>query len=138
MWVLVDSSVWIDYFDGVVTPQTDYLDRALGWRYLGVGDLIYAEVLGGYLDERERELAEGALNRFRRVTMGGFDMARVAARNSRILRAKGLPAPDNLRCLIATFAIEKGWSLLHSNPEYEPFEQHIQLKTPDLGRAVRR
>ena len=133
MYTLVDSTVWIDYFQGTVTPQTDFLDRALGWRYLGVADLIFAEVLSAYLDERERELAEDALRRMRHITLGGFDLARVAARNARILQAKGLPAPTISECLIATWAIENRWSLLHSSPGYEPFEQHLGLKVPDLG-----
>jgi len=133
VWLLVDSTVWIDYFEGTVTPQTDFLDRALGWSVVAVGDLIQAEVLAGYLDERERELAEDALRRFRRVTLGGFDLARVAARNSRVLLAKGLPAPDTIECLIATFALENHWHLLHASPGYEPFEQHLGLKVPALG-----
>jgi predicted nucleic acid-binding protein len=132
VFVLVDSTVWVDYFNGARTPQTDYLDRALGWRFLGVGDLILAEVLDGYLDERERELAEDALQRFRQVQIGGFDLARKAARNARILRARGLPAPSTLECLIATFAIENDWHLLHSSPGYEPFEKHLGLKVPGL------
>ena len=74
-----------------------------------------------------------ALDRFRRVSVGGFDMGRISARNSRILRAKGLPAPNTIECLIATFAIEKNWTLLHSSPGYEPFVQHLGLKVPDLG-----
>ncbi len=77
--------------------------------------------------------AEDALRHFRRVTIGGFDLARVAARNSRILLAKGLPAPSTLECLIATFALENHWNLLHASPGYEPFEQHLGLKVPSLG-----
>jgi predicted nucleic acid-binding protein len=134
MYLLVDSTVWIDYFHGTVTPQTEYLHRALGWRYIAVADLVFAEVLSGYLDERERELAEDALRRFRQVTFGGFDLARIAARNARILQAKGLPAPSILECLIATGAIEKHWTLLHASPGYEPFEQHLGLKVPDLDQ----
>jgi hypothetical protein len=133
VWLLVDSTVWIDYFEGAVTPQTDFLDRALGWSSVAIGDLIQAEVLAGYLDERQRELAEDALRRFRRVTIGGFDLARVAARNSRILLAKGLPAPATIECLVATFALENHWNLLHASPGYEPFEQHLGLKVPSLG-----
>jgi predicted nucleic acid-binding protein len=136
MWILVDSTVWLDYFEGTFTPQTDFLHRALGWRWLGVGDLIHAEVLSVYLDERERELAENALSRFRRVNMVTFEIARLAARNSRILRAKGRTAPSTLESLIATFAIEKGWTLLHDNPGYAPFEEHLGLKVPDLGRKI--
>jgi predicted nucleic acid-binding protein len=138
MWILVDSTVWIDYFDGAVTPQTDFLVRALGWRFVGVGDLIHTEVLSGYLDERERELAENALGRFRRVNMVTFQLGRIAARNARILRAKSLPAPNTIECLIATFAIEQKWTLLHSSPGYEPFEQHLGLKVPDLGSTPAR
>ena len=133
MYLLVDSTVWIDYFHGTVSAQTEYLHRALGWRYIGVTDLIFAEVLSGYLDERERELAESALRRFRHLTFGGFDLARIAARNARILQAKGLPAPAISECLIATGAIEHRWTLLHASPGYEPFEQHLGLKVPDLG-----
>lgn len=131
MFLLVDSTVWIDYFNGEATPQTDLLHRALGWRFIGVGDLIFAEVLGGYLDERERELAEDALSRFRKLEIGGFDIARKAARNARILRAKGIPAPSDIECLIATFAIEKGWTLLHASAGYEPFVEHLGLKVPE-------
>lgn len=138
MWTLIDSTVWIDYFNGTVTPQTDYLDRALGWRGFLVGDLIFAEVLSGYLDEREREQAEHALKRFRRVNLGGFDIARLAARNNRVLRAKNLPTPSTLESLVAAYVIEKDWTLLHSSPGYEPFEQHFGLKTPDLGGAIKR
>ena len=132
MHLIVDSTVWIDYFHGTVNAQTEYLHRALGWCYIGVADLIYAEVLSGYLDERERELAEDALRRFRQVSFGGFDLARIAARNSRILQAKGLPAPAISECLIATGAIENRWALLHASPGYEPFEQHLGLKCPPL------
>lgn len=137
MWTVVDSTVWIDYFNGALTPQTDYFDRALGWRGFVVGDLIFAEVLSAYLDERERELAENALKRFRRVTVGGFDLGRLAARNARILRAKGHPTPSTVESLIAAFAIEKEWPLLHSSPGYEPFERHLGLRVPDLGATKR-
>ena len=133
MRLLPDSTVWIDYFQGTVTPQTDFLDRALGTSWVSVGDLIHAEVLAGYLDEREKELVEAALGKFPRVEIGGFDLARVAARNSRILLAKGHPAPATIECLIATFALEKGFTLLHDSPGYAPFEQHLGLKVPAMG-----
>jgi predicted nucleic acid-binding protein len=76
------------------------------------------------------------LSRFRRVNMVSFEIARLAARNSRILRAKGLPPPNTLESLIATFAIEKGWALLHDNPGYAPFEEHLGLKVVKLGRRT--
>ncbi len=77
--------------------------------------------------------AENALNRLRRVNMVTFDLARLAARNSRILRAKSLPAPSTLETLIATFAIEKGWTLLHDSPGYAPFVEHLGLKVVEVG-----
>lgn len=55
--ILVDSSVWIDYFKGPVNPQTDTLDELLGNESLTTGDLILTEVLQGFADERDFNLA---------------------------------------------------------------------------------
>lgn len=46
--ILVDSSVWIDYFNGKINPQTDWLDSALGREIIILGDLVLAEVLQGF------------------------------------------------------------------------------------------
>jgi len=131
--ILVDTSVWADYFNGVVTPRTDYLDGILGRAPVAVADLILAEVLQGFADEGEMQRAHRALSTLKTFSVGGLEIALATAANRRILRAKGAPAPDGVGSLIATFCIRWNMALLHSDPNYVPFERHLGLKVPDPG-----
>lgn len=126
MQTLVDASVWIDYFTGVPSPATDYLDGLLGTAPLMVADLTIAEVLHGIPDERHRRLAEEALLKFWTVEIGGLRTALKSAVNFQTLRARGIPVRTT-ECLIATFCLENGFALLHSAPHYDPFERHLGL-----------
>lgn len=129
MQILVDSSVWLDYFRGVSSPQTDGLDRLLGQAPLLVADLTFEEVLHGLPDERHRELAADALRKFWIVEIHGFALAKASAANGHALRARGLD-PDPVACRIATYCIENGFALLHDDEEYDPFEEHLGLTRP--------
>lgn len=122
MQTLVDASVWIDYFTGVASPETDALDGMLGTSPIVVSDLTVAEVLHGLPDERHRRLAEEALLKFWLVEIGGLPLARQSSVNFHTLRARGIPVRTT-ECLIATFCIEKGFALLHSSPAFKPFER---------------
>jgi predicted nucleic acid-binding protein len=93
-------------------------------------DLVLAEVLRGFADEREREIAQDALLRFPVYALGGTDLALKAARNGRVLVAKGLPPPDVVLCLLGTFCAEHHFVLLHDDPGFEPFEKHLGLIAP--------
>lgn len=135
MKVLVDTSVWIDYFDGAKTPRTDYLHEALGWGPVTVADLIVVEVLQGFRRETDWETARRALLKFPVYNLGGLDLALQSAVNQRILRSKGAPLPDAVDCLVATFCIQENIALLHSDPGFEPFERYLGLKVPDPGTA---
>ena len=126
MWI-VDSSVWIDYFNGVITPQTELLDAALGRREIGLGDIILAEVLQGFRDQRDFERARDALLRFPVFSIGGVDIALKSAANFRLLRRRGITVRKTVDCLIATFVIESGFSLLHSDRDFDAFEVHLGL-----------
>lgn len=136
MEVLVDSSVWIDYFAGRATPRTDYLHEILGWGPVAVADLIVAEVLQGYADDKQLEAAHRALLRFPVHEIGGRDLALQSATHQRILRAKGAPVPAAVDCLIATYCIQQNLALLHSSTGYEPFERYLGLKLPDPGTPL--
>ena len=127
MWI-VDSSVWIDYFNGKVTPQTDLLDAALGQREVGLGDIILAEVLQGFRRQKDFEAARDALLRFPVFTMGGVEVALKSAENFRYLRSQGITVRKTVDCLIATFVIENDYSLLHSDRDFDPFEKHLGLR----------
>ena len=126
MWI-VDSSVWIHYFNGVVTPQSDLLHGTLGQRAIGLGDVILCEVLQGYRHQKDFEAARDALLRFPIHPIGGVQLALKSAENFRFLRRKGITVRKTIDCLIATFVIEKGFSLLHDDRDFVPFEQHLGL-----------
>jgi predicted nucleic acid-binding protein len=124
--VLVDSSVWLDYFAGATTPETDYLDSLLGRSPLVVADLVLTEVLHGLPDEAHRKQAREALGKLWLIEIGGFGLAERAAVNYHTLRARGIPV-RTAECRIATFCVDQGFALLHSSPGYEPFERHLGL-----------
>ena len=127
--VLVDTSVWLDYFEGRATAQTEWLDLALGREWLVTADLIVGEVLGGIVRDPQWNEARRALRRFPVYTLGGVELALRCAEHQRRLRAEGAPVPGLVDSLIATFCIEAGIPLLHSDPAFEPFERHLALQS---------
>lgn len=126
--ILVDSSVWIDYFRGVGTPQTDNLDRFLGTDWLVVGDLILTEVLQGCTTDREFTRLTNLLTLFPVVELGGQDIAIQAARNFRTLRRLGITVRKTIDAVIATRCIQSGYFLLHNDRDFDPFVQHLGLR----------
>ena len=125
--ILVDSSVWIDYFRGVSTAQSDRLDQLLGVEPLAVGDLILTEVLQGFTRQRDFDQALELLSGLTLVEIGGEDIAVQAARNFRALRALGVTARKTIDTLIATRCIEGAYPLLFSDRDFEPFVEHLGL-----------
>jgi predicted nucleic acid-binding protein len=131
--VLVDTSVWVDYFTGVATPRTDYLHEILGVGPVVTADLIVAEVLQGFADGEQWETVRRALLQFPLYEIGGRELAMQSAVHQRVLRGKGALLPDAVDCLLATFCIQHNFALLHSDPAFEPFERYLGLKLPDPG-----
>ena len=125
--ILVDSSVWIDYFRGTVTPQSDRLDALLGSEPIAIGDLILAEVLQGFAGQRDFDRALELLTELDVIDIGGQAIAIQAARNFRILRARGVTIRKTVDTLIATRCIEDGLTLLHSERDFDPFVAHLGL-----------
>ena len=126
--ILVDSSVWIDYFRSADTPQVALLDSLLGRTPLAIGDLIAAEVLQGVRDDREFKLVKQTLEAFDHIDLVGYDVAVKASLNYRTLRAMGITIRKTIDTLIATRCIEDGLTLLHADRDFEPFTQHLGLK----------
>jgi len=126
--MLIDSSVWIDYFNGTITPQTDYLHMILGIEEIIVGDLIIAEVLQGFRHDKDYEAAKSAMFAFPIFSLVGNNIALKSAENYRFLRKKGVTIRKTIDCLIATFCIENTLELLHSDNDFDPFEMHLKLK----------
>ena len=126
--ILVDSSVWIDYFQGVITPQTEKLDQLLGHEALAIGDLILTEVLQGFADERDFNKARKLLTSLTVVELGEEEIAIRAARNFRALRKLGVTVRKTIDTVIATRCIESGDELLHSDKDFDPFTRHLRLR----------
>jgi len=126
--IVVDTSVWIDYFRGVVTPQSDKLDTLLGVEQLLTGDLILTEVLQGFENDRDFNQARKLLASVPLVPLVGEEIALQAARNFRKLRTLGVTVRKTMDTLIATGCIEKQLSLLYSDRDFDPFVQYLGLR----------
>jgi len=131
--ILVDSSVWIDYFRGTRTPETDRLDTLLGNEPVATGDLILAEVLQGFGSAQDFNRGKELLTSLPILALVGSDIAVQAAKNFRTLRAHGITVRKTIDTLIATHCIEKGLTLLYSDRDFDPFVEHLGLRT-DLPR----
>jgi len=127
--ILVDTSVWIDYFRGVVTPEADKLDDLLGGGQLVIKNIILTEVLQGFISGREFNQGRKLLASLSFISLVDEYVAVQAARNFRTLRTLGITIRKTIDTLIATSCIEKQLSLLYSDRDFDPFVQHAGLRS---------
>jgi predicted nucleic acid-binding protein len=125
--ILVDSSVWIDFFNGVETLATKKLDGFLGVQAICTGDLILAEVLQGFRNDKDYQIAKSLLCALPIHGMAGKTISLKSAENFRILRKQGITIRKTIDCLIATYCIETELTLLHSDKDFLPFKQFLGL-----------
>lgn len=130
--ILIDSSVWIDYFNGIKTVRTGWLDSALGYEPIILGDLILAEVLRGFQNEKDFNTAHNVLSAFPCMEMAGRTMAVKSAKNYRYLRKKGVNVKKTIDVMIGTFCIYHRVTLLHDDRDFDPLEKYLHLKTVRL------
>lgn len=128
--ILVDSSVWINYFNGILTWQTDLLDRYLSKTPVIIGDLILAEVLQGFKSNQDYETAKDLLSDLPFRQIGGYNVAIQSAQNYRILRKSGVTVRKTIDVIIGTFCIMEGLLLLHDDRDFDPMVSHFSLRTP--------
>ena len=128
--IMVDSSVWINYFNGIPTWQTDLLDRYLSNIPVIIGDLILAEVLQGFKSNKDYEIARDLLSALPFRQMGGYNVAIQSAQNYRILRKSGVTVRKTIDVIIGTFCIMEGLPLLHDDRDFDPMVSHFSLRTP--------
>lgn len=126
--VLADTSVWIDYFNGVVNWQTDRLDWLLDSQPVALGDLTLTEVLQGFDQEAEFQRARAVLTLLPFYELGGYDLCLQAANNYRILRRQGITVRKTIDVMIATGCIVWSLELLHNDRDFVPMEQMLGLK----------
>jgi len=126
--IVVDSSVWIDYFNGTESASAERLDGLLGVTRLAVGDIILTEVLQGFRDDAQYKLAKETMTSLPVFEMLGRAIAIRSAENYRSLRARGITIRKTLDVVIATYCIEHDYSLLFEDKDYLPFVRHLGLK----------
>lgn len=130
--ILIDSSVWIDYFNGRTTPKTDWLDSALGNQSILIGDIILTEVLQGFQNDKDFKAAKSLLLDFPVMEMLGQEMAIKSALNCRRLRKRGVTIRKTIDVIIGSFCIHNNFSLLHDDRDFVPLEKYLNLKTVQI------
>lgn len=132
--IFVDSSVWVDFFNGTVSAETARLDELLAGQAVCLGDLVLMEVLQGFRHEKDYQVAQELLTDLSVFELGGRERATCAARNFRQLRAKGVTIRKTVDCFIATFCIDHGIPLLHADRDFEAFQRYLGLQNAlELG-----
>ncbi len=127
--IVVDTSVWVDYFNGVVTPETDTLHAALGTQEILIGDLILTEVLQGFRRESHFVQARQLLQAFPVVTMLAPALAIRSAEHYRTLRARGVTVRKTIDVMIGTSCIAHHLPLLYTDRDFDPMVQHLGLRS---------
>ncbi len=126
---LVDSSVWIDFFNGTDNVETDKLNQILGLEEVVIGDLILTEVLQGFRSDTDYKTAKNALTSLTAHDLLGKELAIKSANNFRKLRKKGITIRKTADVIIATYCIENKMSLLFSDKDFLPFVANLKLKS---------
>ena len=127
--ILVDTSVWIDYFNGNPSWQTDLLEHYLSDVPIIMGDLILTEILQGFRSDKDFKTAESFLNALSFRQMGGYHVAIQSAQNYRKLRKAGITVHKTIDVIIATFCMLEGFTLLHDDRDFDPIAANFPLKT---------
>ncbi len=126
--IVVDTSAWIDYFNGVEAPHTRVLDFDLQHSRIVTGDLIIAELLQGFKTDKDFQSARRLLACLEYRDMVGREVAIEAASNYRKLRKKGITIRKTMDMLIATFCIRNNMALIHNDRDFDALEEHLKLR----------
>ncbi len=126
--IIVDTTIWVDYFRGTHTPHTDWLEAQLSKERLGLIDLILCEVLQGITTDSQFDAVQEQLLELEVFETGTVELAIEAALNYRRLRTAGRTVRKTIDSLIATYCLLEGHALLHNDRDYDSFEDVLGLK----------
>ena len=125
--MIVDTSVWIDFFAGRDSWQVALLARQLAEEQpVGLTDIVYAEILQGIKDDGVLLAVERQLLTLDVVCLEGLDDFRNAAQLCRAARRQGLTVRRTADCLIATVCIREDRPLLHNDVDFD----HLAAVSP--------
>jgi predicted nucleic acid-binding protein len=125
--IIADTTIWIDYFNGVDNQYTDALDTGLAEGLIAIGDIIFLEILQGFTNDKDYNLAKKTLGTLEQYEMFGHNQVLKAADNYRKLRKKGITIRKTTDVVIATFCIENKFPLLFLDKDFKPFVKHLGL-----------
>jgi len=125
--ILADTSIWIDFFNGKITTETNFLDNALAEGNVIIGDLIMLEILQGIRQDQDYKKTKKALETLEQFELFGNSMVFECANNFRKLRKKGLTIRKTAGLIIASFCIKNKIPLLFSDRDFMPFTEHLSL-----------
>ena len=126
--ILVDTSVWIDYFNGIINRKTNNLDTILGNDIVITCDIILTEILQGFRNDKDYRIAKKYMDLIYYYQFINKDISIKAADNFRFLKKKGITIRKTTDILIGTFCIEYNIPLLHNDKDFEPMEKYLDLK----------
>jgi predicted nucleic acid-binding protein len=127
--IVIDTTVWIDFFRAKDTDQTMKLRRLIGRELILIGDIVLVEILQGVRDHAQATRVEQALRTHRVEPMLSAVLAPKVASNYRLLRAKGITVRKTIDMIIGTFCIEGGHALLHADRDFDTMHDHLGLRT---------
>ena len=126
--IIADTSAWIDYFKGTDAAHTNILDRELTRNRVGTGDLIIAEFLQGFRNDRDYQEAKSLMDSLEYFDLVGREVALLAGQNFRLLRREGITVRKTIDVLIASFCIINDFELIHNDRDFDPFEERLGLR----------
>lgn len=125
--ILVDTSIWIDYFNGIESKETNILDVSLIDGAVVIGDIIVMEILQGFRSDKDYNKAKKSLATLEQYEMFGQSMVIKCADNYRTLRKRGISIRKTANVIIASFCIDNKIPLLFSDRDFMPFVKHLNL-----------
>ena len=127
--VIIDTSAWIEYLKDGIPLVVKKVDKCLEQDLVGIGDLVYCEIMQGIRSSRERSKVSSLLLSLPQFNMVGFSIAEKSAANYRLLRSKGVTVRKTIDVLIGTFCAEQGFQIVHNNSDFDLMAKHIGLET---------
>ena len=127
MSFVVDTSVWIDFFNGSSNEEINILESKIGTEQIIVGDLIMMEILQGIRNDKLFLECQSYLEEYLIVSMMAPDACIGYANIYRTLRKKGVTIRSTIDVIIAGYCIKHNLPLLQRDQDFIPFQQHLGL-----------
>lgn len=130
--IVADSSAWIDYLRDRDTPTVDALDGAIRQGIAVLCEPVWAEVMRGVRDGRDRDRVERALAGFDVIPTLREDWEN-AVTIARFAQRGGVGIRSFMDCLIAGIVVRSGATLLHNDVDFERIAEVFTLLDQTRG-----